>query len=92
VLWNHGSEQRPGWLPALGPLFMAGATSSLFRNDYDLKPSRSLAKELENQDKPVKLLIFPSFGASAQDGHELCVRGAHIWSREVFAFLSASMK
>jgi dienelactone hydrolase len=21
VLWNHGSEQRPGWLPELGPMF-----------------------------------------------------------------------
>jgi dienelactone hydrolase len=23
VLWNHGSEPRPGWLPTLGPLFTA---------------------------------------------------------------------
>jgi hypothetical protein len=22
VLWNHGSERRPGWLPQLGPLFV----------------------------------------------------------------------
>ena len=62
------------------------------QNDYDLEPSRSLAKELESQGKPVKLLIFPSFGASAQDGHEFCVRGAHVWSGEVFAFLRTSMK
>ena len=23
VLWNHGSEPRPGWLPELGPLFVS---------------------------------------------------------------------
>jgi carboxymethylenebutenolidase len=23
VLWNHGSEQRPGWLPELAPFFVA---------------------------------------------------------------------
>jgi carboxymethylenebutenolidase len=22
VLWNHGSEKRPGWLPEVGPLFL----------------------------------------------------------------------
>ncbi len=29
VLWNHGSERRPGWLPELGPLF-AGKGYVLF--------------------------------------------------------------
>jgi carboxymethylenebutenolidase len=24
LLWNHGSERRPGWLPEVGPLFMSG--------------------------------------------------------------------
>jgi dienelactone hydrolase len=61
------------------------------QNDYDLEPSRSLAKEFEKQGKASKLLIFPAFGSSAQDGHEFCVRGTHIWSAEVFAFLRASM-
>jgi carboxymethylenebutenolidase len=23
VLWNHGSERRPGWLPELAPIFLA---------------------------------------------------------------------
>ncbi len=61
------------------------------QNDYDLEPSRSLTKELEKQGKPFKLLILPTFGISAQDGHELCTRGAHIWSVEVLAFLRSSM-
>jgi dienelactone hydrolase len=215
VLWNHGSEQRPGWLPSLGPLFMAegyvlfiphrrgqgrspgdyimdllrremeqggqeawsrrlislqeehlqdqlaalafvrslpyvdsdriaiagcsfggiqtllaaerghgaraaiafaaaaqtwkhsyalrdrlreavrrAATPIMFvqaQNDYDLEPGRSLAKELDTLGKAPKLVIFPPFGSSAQDGHEFCVRGAHIWSAEVFSFLRGSM-
>ncbi|HEY7142426.1 MAG TPA: prolyl oligopeptidase family serine peptidase [Methylomirabilota bacterium] len=60
-------------------------------NDYDLEPSRALANELEKQGKPFKLLLLPPFGTSAQEGHELCVRGAHLWSAEVLAFLRSSM-
>ncbi len=60
-------------------------------NDYDLSPTRSLAAELQRVGKPHKLLIFPSFGQTAQDGHEFCVRGADIWASEFFSFLSASI-
>jgi hypothetical protein len=30
VLWNHGSERRPGWLPELAPFFSVRATSFSF--------------------------------------------------------------
>ena len=56
-------------------------------NDYDLTPSRTLAHELEKLNKPQKILIFPSFGKTAQDGHEFCVRGSEFWAAKVFSFL-----
>jgi hypothetical protein len=33
VLWNYGSERRPGWLPKLGPLLLLEGTSFLFPID-----------------------------------------------------------
>jgi hypothetical protein len=48
-------------------------------------------KEAEKAGKRATLRIFPPFGASAQDGHEFCVRGAHLWADDVFAFLSTSI-
>jgi hypothetical protein len=51
-------------------------------NDDDLEPGRA---------KPFKLLVLPPFGTSAQQGHERCVRGAHLWAAEVLAFLRGSM-
>jgi dienelactone hydrolase len=61
------------------------------QNDYDVEPSRVLAKEAEKAGRPATFLLYPAFGTSAQDGHELCVRGAHIWSRDVFTFLRTSI-
>lgn len=62
------------------------------QNDYDLTPSRTLAAELERLGKAHKLLIFPPFGTTAQDGHEFGGRGGELWATEVFAFLDAAMQ
>jgi dipeptidyl aminopeptidase/acylaminoacyl peptidase len=61
-------------------------------NDYDLGPSRTLANELERLGKPHKLLIYPPFGATRQEGHGgFCNRGGNVWGAEVFSFLEAAM-
>jgi carboxymethylenebutenolidase len=57
-------------------------------NDYDLTPTKTMAKELEKANKPHKLLIFPPFGATHADGHSFSVRGNRIWGDEVFSFLA----
>jgi carboxymethylenebutenolidase len=64
------------------------------RNDYDLTPSYTLAKELENLGKPHKLSIYPPYGNSVQDGHGgFCFRGgAAVWGPEVLDFLDAQLK
>ena len=61
-------------------------------NDYDLAPSRDLAKEMEKSGKGHSIQIFPRFGKTAQDGHEFCARGGEIWADKVFSFLTSSMQ
>jgi carboxymethylenebutenolidase len=61
-------------------------------NDYDLGPSRTLTNELEQLRKPHKLLIFPPFGQTHQEGHSFCGgQGGDIWGPAVFSFLDAAM-
>jgi len=62
-------------------------------NDYDLGPSRTLAGELDRLGKPHKLLIYPPFGATAQEGHGFCgARGAETWGPDVLKFIEAHLK
>ncbi len=61
-------------------------------NDFDLSPSRALAKELAKLGKPHKLLIFPPYGNTRREGHGgFCHRGGDVWGPEVFSFLDTSM-
>jgi carboxymethylenebutenolidase len=61
------------------------------KNDYDLSPTKTMAKELKKINKPHKLLIFPKFGKTQAEGHGFCVRGEKIWGNEVFSFLELVM-
>ncbi len=60
-------------------------------NDYDLTPTKTMARELEQANKPHKLLIFPAFGTTPAEGHGLSVWGAKVWGDEVFSFLASAM-
>ncbi len=89
--WRSSPQLRERMLRAV-----RGATVPLLliqaENDYDLSPSRALAKELEQAGKPHKLLIYPPYGTSTQEGHGgFCTRGGDIWGPEVFSFLDAAM-
>jgi carboxymethylenebutenolidase len=61
------------------------------KNDYDLNPTKMMAKELEKANKPHKLLIFPEFGNTQAEGHGFCARGEQVWGNEVFSFLESVM-
>ena len=61
-------------------------------NDYDLGPSRTLAGELEKLGKPHKLLIFPSYGQTHEEGHGgFCGQATDVWGPAVSSFLDTSM-
>jgi carboxymethylenebutenolidase len=57
-------------------------------NDYDLSPSRSLAKVMHDAGKDADVKIYPKFGQSPADGHSFGWRGGGIWGDDVFGFLS----
>ncbi len=89
--WAGSPELRERMLAAA-----RGATVPVLliqaENDYDLAPSRALDEELKRAGKPHKVDIFPPFGRTHQDGHDLCVRGGEIWATTVFSFLDNAMK
>ena len=90
-VWSGSLEMRERMLAAArratAPILLIQA-----ENDYNLAPSRALDEELKQAGKPHKVDIFPPFGSTHQDGHELCVRGEEIWGPTVFSFLDAAMK
>jgi len=62
-------------------------------NDYDLGPSRTLAGELDQLGKPHKLLIFPPYGQTHEEGHGgFCTQATNVWGTAVISFLDASMQ
>jgi len=68
---------------ARAPVFFIQA-----ENDYDLSPSRSLAKDMHEAGKTAEVKIYPRFGQSREEGHSFAWRGGSIWADDVFRFLS----
>jgi len=89
--WQHSPELRARVIQAVQhsqmPIFFIQA-----KNDYDVSPSRDLAAVMEKSGKPHALQIFPAFGKSNQDAHELCIHGREIWATQVFSFLEQAFK
>ena len=55
--------------------------------DYDLTPSRELAKQMEKAGKQTQVHIYPRFGSTQQENHEFCVLGVDVWGPDVLAFI-----
>lgn len=62
------------------------------KNDCDLSPTKTMAKELKKSNKPYKLLLFPEYGETCAEGHSFGVRGEQIWGNEVFEFLESAVQ
>lgn len=91
VSWNQSSRLRSRMLAAADaarvPVLLVQA-----ENDYDLEPTRALARQLESGRKPHRVLIFPPHGTSQRDGHNFCETGGHIWGSGVFSFLDQALR
>ena len=90
--WGNAFDLRERMLRAVRkatvPIFLIQA-----ENDYDLSPSRALAKEMEKLGKPHKLSIYPPYGSTAQEGHGgFCFEGGNVWGAEVLSFLATAMQ
>lgn len=73
---------------AKAPVFLLQA-----ENDYNLGPSRVLAKEARKHNKDFQGKVYPAFGKSHQDGHwGFCSSATNVWGSDVLAFLGAQMK
>ena len=61
-------------------------------NDYSIAPGKALAAEMARLGKPYSLEIYPVFGTSPSDGHNIVDLGVPIWEHDVFAFLDSHLR
>jgi carboxymethylenebutenolidase len=89
--WEPSPELRARLLTAVGattvPIFFIHAA-----NDYSLAPGKALAAEMARLGKPHRIKIFPPFGTTASQGHNLVDLSPVTWERDVFAFLDEHLR
>jgi carboxymethylenebutenolidase len=61
-------------------------------NDYSTTPGKVLAAEMQRLGKPHRLQIYPAFGSTAAEGHDLIFLATRTWESDVFAFLDGRMR
>ena len=61
-------------------------------NDYSVEPGNILNAKMAAQGKIHQLKIFPSFGTSAAEGHNIIYDAIDQWESDVFAFLDKYVK
>ena len=89
--WAQSPRLRERLLTAVGHT----SASVLFihaANDYSVAPGEALAGEMERLKKPHELHIYPAFGRTAREGHNLVYRSVDTWERDVFAFLKERLQ
>ena len=62
------------------------------QNDYSTRPGVYLDSVLTQLHKPHLLEIYPSFGNSAEEGHNLIFLNPKIWEHDVFRFLAENLE
>ena len=61
------------------------------KNDYSTNPGYSLDSVLIHQHKKHILEIYPGFGNSANEGHNIIFLNTKIWEADVFKFLEENL-
>ena len=84
--WPRSSYLRERLISAVNqlttPVFFIHAA-----NDYSITPGKVLDAELARLGKTHRLKVFPAFGRTVNEGHNLIYLSVASWEREVFAFL-----
>ena len=62
------------------------------QNDYSTTPGNELDSVLNQHHKPHLLIIYPQFGNSANQGHNIIFLSPQIWQADVFKFLEENLK
>lgn len=89
--WDRSSQLRAALITAVEktslPIMIIHA-----ENDYSLNPGRSLDSVMNRLHKTHVLKIYPKFGSSVNDGHNLIFGNIEAWKTDVFAFLDQIFK
>jgi dienelactone hydrolase len=89
--WDRSPELRARLLAAVArvsaPVFFVHAA-----NDFSVAAGKALDARLLELGKPHLLKIYPPFGRTAEEAHDLLHLGVNIWEADVFAFLGEYMR
>jgi dienelactone hydrolase len=89
--WDRSPQLRARLLTAVGaatmPVFFIHAA-----NDYSVAPGKALAAERDRLGKPYRIKIYPAFGATTSEGHNLVDLSVGTWESDVFAFLDEQLR
>ncbi len=88
--WNFSPSLRYKLISAVkntsSPIMIIHA-----QNDYTTSPGYSLDSILNQQGKKHILEIYPAFGNSANEGHNMIFLNCKIWESEIFKFLDDNL-
>lgn len=84
--WDRSSQLRQRLIRAVKnikmPIMIVHA-----KNDYSLKPGLALDSVLNQLHKPHLLKIYPVFGKTSREGHNMIFLNIEAWKQDVFNFL-----
>jgi dienelactone hydrolase len=89
--WNLSSELRARLIMAVRNI-SAPIMIIHDQNDYSTTPGYALDSVLNKLNKPHILKIYPKFGETPQEGHNLIFRSIATWESDVFKFLNESLR
>jgi dienelactone hydrolase len=62
------------------------------QNDYSTNPGHALDSVMNQLGKPHKLKIYPKFGNSGSEGHNMIFQSTNTWEADVFGFLKDNLR
>ena len=89
--WNLSPQLRARLIHAVktiqAPIMMIHA-----QNDYSISPGSALDSVMNHPFKPHLLIIYPKFGNTANQAHNMIFLSAQTWETDVFKFLGNNLK
>ncbi len=89
--WNLSSALRARLIMAVKNI-SAPIMIIYDQNDYSITPGYALDSVLNKLNKPHILKIYPKFGETPQEGHNLIFNSIATWESDVFKFLNESLR
>jgi hypothetical protein len=62
------------------------------QNDYSTAPGYALDSVMNQLNKPHVLKIYPKFGNSTSEGHNMVFLSVETWEADVFKFLDEHLR